>query len=63
MQSFEEDVLFFQPVTPPLRQVAVQIISDSECNSNYDYRGGITDRMICAGDRNGGKGACLVIGS
>lgn len=47
------------PVTPPLRQVAVQIISDSECNSNYDYRGGITDRMICAGDRNGGKGACL----
>jgi hypothetical protein len=42
--------------------MTVQITSDSECNSTYAIFGGITDRMICAGDLDGGKGACWVIG-
>jgi hypothetical protein len=53
----------FQTAGQPLQQATVQIISDSSCNSTYYYRGGITDRMICAEDPNGGKGACEVIGS
>ena len=43
-----------------LRQVTLQITSDSSCNSTYVDYGGITDSMICAGDSNGGKGACWV---
>jgi len=43
-----------------LRQAYVQITSDSECNSTYAAYGGITDSMICAGDPNGGRGACEV---
>ena len=46
-----------------LRQVTLQITSDSSCNSAYANFGGITYSMICAGDSNGGKGACLVIGA
>ena len=46
-----------------LRQVTVQITSDSQCNSTYADYGGITDSMICAGDPNGGKGGCEVTGS
>jgi hypothetical protein len=42
--------------------MTVQITSDSECNSTYAIFGGITDRMICAGDPDEGKGACWVIG-
>ena len=53
---------FFQTIDDPLQEVTVQIISDSECNNSYAIFGGITDRMICAGDPNGGKGACWVIG-
>ncbi|KDR22111.1 Trypsin-1 [Zootermopsis nevadensis] len=41
-----------------LRQVTVQIVSDSSCNSAYSSYGGITARMICAGTSNGGKDAC-----
>ena len=58
--------IFFQewgPISFNLYQVTVQIISDSECNSTYADFGGITDRMICAGDPNGDKGACPVRGS
>jgi hypothetical protein len=61
--DYNKTFCFFQSENQPLQQVTVQIISDSSCNSTYDYRGGITDRMICAGDPNGGKGECLVIGS
>ncbi|GFG33054.1 hypothetical protein Cfor_00060, partial [Coptotermes formosanus] len=41
-----------------LRQVTVQIISDSVCNTDYSAYGGITARMICAGTSSGGKDAC-----
>jgi len=54
---------FFQvggPNSVILYQVTVQIINDSECNSAYADFGGITDRMICAGDPDGAKGACWV---
>lgn len=47
----------------PLEQVTVQITSDSECISAYTNIWDITDRMICAGDTNGGKGACGDFGS
>ena len=46
-----------------LREVTLQITSDSSCNSTYANLGVITDSMICAGDSNGGKGACMVIGA
>jgi hypothetical protein len=46
-----------------LRQVTLQTISDSECNSIYADNGGITDSMICAGVPNEDKGACAVRGS
>ena len=54
---------FLQEVDPystTLLEVTVQVITESECNSTYADYGGITDRMICAGDTNGGKGACWV---
>jgi len=54
---------FFQKASQPLQQVSLQITSNSKCNSAYDYPGGITDHMLCAGDPNVGKGACGVIGS
>jgi trypsin len=41
-----------------LREVTVQITSDSECNSTYGDYWDFTDRMLCAGDSNGGKGPC-----
>ena len=40
--------------------MTVPITSDSECNSTYADFGGITDRMICAGDPNGETGECQV---
>jgi len=46
-----------------LRQVTLQIKSDSECKSANALYGEITDSMICAGDSNGGKGACSVRGA
>lgn len=48
---------------PYLQQVSLHIINDYECNDDYAAYGGITDTMICAGDPNGGKGACSVIWS
>jgi hypothetical protein len=45
-----------------LFKVNLQITSDSKCNSAYAFYGGITDRMISAGNSNGGRGACWVIG-
>jgi hypothetical protein len=55
--------LFFQETSQPLEEVTLQIISDSECKSAFTDISEITDRMICAGDINGGKGGCGVIGS
>jgi hypothetical protein len=60
-----EVFVFFQEggeLSTTLRQVTVQITSDSECNSAYADYWDFTDRMICAGDSNGGKGPCWVIG-
>jgi hypothetical protein len=57
---------FFQEegiISTTLLQVTVQITSDSECNSTYAAYWDFTDRMMCAGDPNGGKGGCWVIGS
>lgn len=39
-----------------LRKVAVPIVSNATCNSNY--AGGITERMVCAGLAQGGKDSC-----
>ncbi|XP_067003041.2 trypsin-1-like isoform X2 [Anabrus simplex] len=44
------------PSVSVLQMVAVPVISNSQCNS--DYIGVITDRMLCAGYTNGGKDAC-----
>jgi hypothetical protein len=58
-------VLFFQEagdLSTALLQVTVQISSDSECKSTYADYWDLTDRMMCAGDPNGGKGACWVTG-
>jgi hypothetical protein len=52
---------FFEDPYKPLEEVTLQITSDSSCNTTYS--GYITDRMIFAGDPNGGKGACWVIAS
>ena len=41
-----------------LRQVRVSNIPIVECNSTIMYDGHITDSMICAGDRKGGKDSC-----
>ena len=40
-----------------LRKVAVPIISNAMCNSNYDS-GDVTDRMMCAGRPQGGIDSC-----
>lgn len=42
--------------SPRLRYVSVPIVSNADCNQAY--RGGITDRMICAGFPEGGRDAC-----
>ncbi|MFM7677832.1 MAG: trypsin-like serine protease, partial [Roseiflexaceae bacterium] len=39
-----------------LRKVAVPLVSNATCNSNY--AGGITERMVCAGLPQGGKDSC-----
>jgi len=57
-------LVFLQEIsgyTTILREVALQIKNDSECNSTYSNYGGITDTMICAGPSDGVKGACGVI--
>jgi trypsin len=40
-----------------LRQVDVQVVARTTCNSAY---GGITARMVCAGVNGGGKDSCQV---
>jgi secreted trypsin-like serine protease len=41
-----------------LKEVDVRIIHEDECNSNQMYDGVISDSMICAGHRIGGKDSC-----
>jgi len=41
-----------------LRVVNVPIINQEVCSAIYDFFGGITDAMICAGNLDGGAGFC-----
>ncbi|MBC7740690.1 MAG: serine protease [Bdellovibrionaceae bacterium] len=41
-----------------LRKVELPLVSNAECNSATSYNGKITDRMICAGYKEGGKDSC-----
>lgn len=54
--------LFLVPLPFPknLMEVEVPIRGNRECNCNYGV-GRITNNMICAGLRTGGKDACQVI--
>lgn len=50
---------FWNPKTPDiLQKVNVPLVSQSDCNAAAAYNGAITDRMICAGYKMGGKDAC-----
>lgn len=40
-----------------LQKVSVPLVSSETCNESY--RGGITDRMICAGYTDGGRDSCF----
>lgn len=41
-----------------LQKVDVPIVSRAECNRRESYDGSVTDAMICAGYKQGGKDAC-----
>lgn len=41
-----------------LRKVDIPLVSQAECNAKASYNGKITDRMICAGLKAGGKDSC-----
>ncbi len=41
-----------------LQKVSVPLVSASACNDKDAYSGGITDTMLCAGYKNGGKDSC-----
>jgi len=43
---------------PTLQQVVVPIITNEQCNRASWYGGAITDNMLCAGLREGGKDSC-----
>ena len=45
-------------VSPILRRVTVQFVSNKVCNGLSSYSGAITDRMVCAGFPEGGKDSC-----
>jgi len=46
-----------QPVRT-LREVAVPLVSNKECNDPLAYNGKVTDRMLCAGYAQGGRDSC-----
>lgn len=41
-----------------LLKVDVPVVDSNECNETYKSFGGITERMLCAGYRQGGKDSC-----
>ncbi len=41
-----------------LNKVQVPLVSTADCNAPLAYDGEVTDRMICAGYKNGGKDSC-----
>lgn len=41
-----------------LRMASVPSVNHEACNEAYKWVGGITDRMMCAGLKKGGKDAC-----
>lgn len=41
-----------------LRQVSVPLVSKADCNAKDSYNGDITDSMLCAGYKTGGKDSC-----
>lgn len=41
-----------------LRGTEVPTVNQNVCNQDYESVGGITERMLCAGYRNGGKDSC-----
>ena len=45
--------------SPQLKSVMVKMVGKEECRKAYSANA-ITDRMICAGTREGGKDACQV---
>ena len=45
--------------SPLLKSVTVKMVGKEECRKAYSANA-ITDRMICAGTREGGKDACQV---
>ncbi|KAM6970652.1 transmembrane protease serine 13b [Aplochiton taeniatus] len=44
--------------SPSLKEVEVDILESSLCNTNTVYGGRITTNMLCAGDLKGGKDSC-----
>lgn len=50
------------PSPQVLMEVEVPIVGNRQCNCDYGV-GRITDNMICAGLRAGGKDSCQVINS
>ncbi|XP_058822836.1 trypsin-1-like [Topomyia yanbarensis] len=41
-----------------LRAAYIPSVNRQQCNKAYTIYGGVTDRMLCAGFRNGGRDAC-----
>lgn len=43
-----------------LREVEVTVVDRELCNCYYNRKPAITDDMLCAGNKQGNKDACLV---
>lgn len=48
------------PVSNSLREVVVPILSNAECHATKYPSRKITDNMLCAGFKQGGKDSCQV---
>lgn len=44
--------------TDKLRATVVPVVAQEECQAAYNDFYGVTDRMVCAGYKNGGKDSC-----